>query len=498
MWGGLLTRGRLAIGRPSEARTIQRSSDTHCDTLKVSAPRPYRHPHRRGWLPCPPRRRPPHPLAPLTAAEIRDAAKSRTPARPRQRALQHHRAGRTAQGDGPSPDRRRRAAPSPSSTTWTPTAPGKPSPISARAASIASGGPQRAADAHREDSARADQIVRADPGWQHAMEARGIRDLNNVVIVAWTAGYFDMPGTSRTEWFARFPYYAAGNTRNYYAHPVEGTRRARQPHHRQSPRFARYRPQLSPSRANPPNSSRSSTTPAPLARTHSPSRKSAGPGFRIENGEVRWEKWHFRLCAAPPRRPRPLHRGLRRLAAASAPSSIADRSPKWWCPTAIPSGGWFFRNSFDAGELGLGSQRRLPHARRRLPRKLLSRRCRARRFQIGTPCTVPRRRRALRAGRRHRLETRRRRPPRPRPSARLRLHRRQLRLRLRLDLPPERHPRNARGAHRYHGRQGDGRWSARSLQPPGRQKHGSAAPPALFHLPPGHGCRRPSPIASSK
>ena len=35
-----------------------------------------------------------------------------------------------------------------------------------------------------EDSGRADQIVRADPRWRRAMEARGIRDLNHVVIVA--------------------------------------------------------------------------------------------------------------------------------------------------------------------------------------------------------------------------------------------------------------------------------------------------------------------------
>ena len=73
-----------------------------------------------------------------------------------------------------------------------------------------------------EDSARADQIVRADPGWQLAMEARGIHDLSNVVIVAWTAGYFDIPGTQQSRVVRAIPYYSAGNTHNYYAHPIEG------------------------------------------------------------------------------------------------------------------------------------------------------------------------------------------------------------------------------------------------------------------------------------
>ena len=73
-----------------------------------------------------------------------------------------------------------------------------------------------------EDSVRADRLVRRDPRWQRAMEARGIRDLNNVAIVAWTAGYFGLPGTDKGRVVRAIPYYAGGNTRNIYAHPIEG------------------------------------------------------------------------------------------------------------------------------------------------------------------------------------------------------------------------------------------------------------------------------------
>src|SRR5215831_7969913 len=48
-----------------------------------------------------------------------------------------------------------------------------------------------------QDSARADRIVRADARWKRAMQERGITDLNSVAIVAWSAGYFAMPGADQ-------------------------------------------------------------------------------------------------------------------------------------------------------------------------------------------------------------------------------------------------------------------------------------------------------------
>lgn len=203
-----------------------------------------------------------------------------------------------------------------------------------------------------EDSARADQIVRVDPPWQRALEARGIHDLNRVVIVAWTAGYFDLPGTQKGRIVRAIPYYAGGNTRNYYAHPIEGlvahvnlttgqvlevldTDR--------SVPIPRDPAELAPLFNGPLR-----LTPAPLAIT-----QIAGPGFHIENGEVRWENWRFRYALHP-------REGLvlytvgyeddGRLRSILYRGSLSEMV----VPYGDPSGGWFFRNSFDAGELGLG------------------------------------------------------------------------------------------------------------------------------------------------
>ena len=338
-----------------------------------------------------------------------------------------------------------------------------------------------------EDSGRADQIVRADPRWRRAMEARGIRDLNHVVIVAWTAGYFDLPGTQQGRVVRAIPYYSGGNTRNYYAHPIEGVvAHVNLTTGRSSISWIPIA--ASRFRANPPNSGRSSTRRCGSLPLRSRSRRS-----RVPDSASRTAKSDGRSGVSATR-------CTRARAWCSTPSAMKTRGrvrqvlyrgslSEMVVPYGDPSGGWFFRNSFDAGELGLGINAVVPQARRGLPGELHRLRrgdggCR------GPPRNDSARDRAIRARRRHRLEARRPGAARSRPGARLRLHGGQLRLRLRLDLPPERQPRNARGADRGDGGEGGGRGVARSLQSSGRQESGGAAPPAFLHVPAGYGCGR--------
>jgi primary-amine oxidase len=64
-----------------------------------------------------------------------------------------------------------------------------------------------------EDSELADQIVGADPRWAQALRDHGIRDVNRVVTMSWTAGYFGLPGTDQGRVVRVVPYYAgAGRT----------------------------------------------------------------------------------------------------------------------------------------------------------------------------------------------------------------------------------------------------------------------------------------------
>lgn len=202
-----------------------------------------------------------------------------------------------------------------------------------------------------QDSNLADAIVRADPRYQKAMRDRGIRDPNSVVIMAWTAGYFALPGTEQGRIVSAVPYYAGAGA-NFYAHPVEGvvahvnltTRKIIDllDTDRNVP-IPRNNDEFSPGATLPWR-----TAPAPLHIT-----QPNGPGFQVQDGEVVWQKWHFRYALHP-------REGLvlytvgyedgGRVRSVMYRGSLAEMV----VPYGDPSAGWFFRNSFDVGELGLG------------------------------------------------------------------------------------------------------------------------------------------------
>ena len=203
-----------------------------------------------------------------------------------------------------------------------------------------------------QDSNLADAIVRADPRYQKAMQERGIRDLNAVVIMAWTAGYFALPGTEQGRIVRAVPYYT-GYGANFYAHPVEGVvahvnlttrkiidlldtdRNVPVPRNNDEFTAAATRPWRA--------------APAPLHIT-----QPNGVGFQVQDGEVTWQKWHFRYALHP-------REGLvlytvgyedgGRVRSVMYRGSLAEMV----VPYGDPSAGWFFRNSFDVGELGLGA-----------------------------------------------------------------------------------------------------------------------------------------------
>jgi len=203
-----------------------------------------------------------------------------------------------------------------------------------------------------EDSGRADQIVRADARWRQALLARGIRDLNRVAIISWSAGYFGLPGTETGRIVRAVPYSIEGNTRNYYAHPIEGI----VAHvNLTTGRIIDLLDTLrnvpipsAPAEFSPPFNLPLREPPAPLIIT-----QPNGPGFKIEDGEVRWQKWHFRW-ALHPREGLVLYTVGYEDGGRVRPVMYRGGLSEMVVPYGDPSAGWFFRNSFDAGEFGLG------------------------------------------------------------------------------------------------------------------------------------------------
>jgi primary-amine oxidase len=202
------------------------------------------------------------------------------------------------------------------------------------------------------DSSLADRIVRSDPRWDQALRERGIRDPNLVYTVAWPAGYFGLPGEDHGRIVRVTPYYG-GAGENYYAHPVEGIavhvnlttgqvlefldtdRNAPVARENYDLDAASNRPLRPP--------------PAPLQIV-----QSAGPGYRIDNGEVRWQKWRFRY-ALTPREGLVLYTVGYEDGGRVRPVLYRASLSEMAVPYGDPGGAWFFRNTFDEGELGLGT-----------------------------------------------------------------------------------------------------------------------------------------------
>ena len=199
------------------------------------------------------------------------------------------------------------------------------------------------------DSGVADRIVRADPRWNTALRARGISDPGEVFTVAWPAGYFALPTDTPGRIVRVTPYLAAGA--NYYAHPVEGLAvhvnltsgkvlsfvdiDRNVPVSRQSAEIS--------AEANQPYRA----APAPL-EIRQPNR-----GFQLEDGEVRWQKWRFRY-ALHPREGLVLYTVGYEDGGKIRPILYRGSLSEMAVPYGDPSAAWFFRNTFDAGELGLG------------------------------------------------------------------------------------------------------------------------------------------------
>ena len=203
-----------------------------------------------------------------------------------------------------------------------------------------------------EDSARVAQTLRAEPRWRQALSARGIHDMSRVAIISWSAGHFGLPGTETARVVRAVPYSLEGNTRNFYAHPIEGIVA------HVNLTNLKVLDLLDTMRNVPvPTDAAELSAPfnLPLREPAAPLRitQPNGPGYKIEDGEVHWQKWRFRW-ALHPREGLVLYTVGYEDGGKVRPILYRASLSEMVVPYGDPAAGWFFRNSFDAGEFGLG------------------------------------------------------------------------------------------------------------------------------------------------
>ena len=298
-----------------------------------------------------------------------------------------------------------------------------------------------------QDSDLADEVMRGDPRFRQALAERGIRNANRVVVMSWSAGNFGLPGTEKNRIVRAVPYDAAYGA-NFYAHPIEGIVAHVDVTARKMIDFVDIDRNAPVSHQNfelsPPATLPLRPPPAPLHIT-----QPGGPGFGLVDGEVRWQKWRFRY-SLDPREGVVLYTVGYEDDGKVRPVMYRGSLSEMVVPYGDPGAGWFFRNSFDVGELGLGAMASPLRAGVDCPEN-----CSV--FdavvadEAGEPHKIPG---AVAIYERdagvlwkHGQNTRR--------SRELVVSyltpARQLRVWLRLDLSPGRHAGNAGGAHRHHG-----------------------------------------------
>ncbi len=204
------------------------------------------------------------------------------------------------------------------------------------------------------DAGLTDSVVRASAEWRAALTRRktAVRD---VAVFAWSAGQFGDEDATRSR-VVRAVTYVRAARENEMARPVEGLVALVDLTARRIVRLDDAPAAPVPDAASEQDAWR--PLPAPTtSESPSPAWTDAawsGAAPRVDGHEVRWRRWRFRVAVRP-------REGLV-LYAVRFDDGTRERSVMYRAslsemvvPYGDPGAGWYFRNSFDAGELGMGA-----------------------------------------------------------------------------------------------------------------------------------------------
>jgi primary-amine oxidase len=203
---------------------------------------------------------------------------------------------------------------------------------------------------HPDEAVEAEAVIKADPAFIGALAARGIDDVDAVMVDIWSAGNF---GTADTEGRVAkgLSWYRNGPTDNGYARPIEGLvalvdlnamRVLRVDDHGRVPLAAgdgNYGPEdVAPLRDD--------LRPIEIVQPE-------GPSFELDGFGLRWQKWHLRVGFTP-REGLVLHTIGYEDGGRVRPIVHRASFSEMVIPYGDPSPTVFFKNAFDIGEHGLG------------------------------------------------------------------------------------------------------------------------------------------------
>jgi primary-amine oxidase len=194
-----------------------------------------------------------------------------------------------------------------------------------------------------EEWKEAQQITRADPGWQAAMRKRGYTDFDHFFCAPLSAGYFADPAEEGRRLLRVTCFETAGSRSNLWARPIEGLYAVVDLDEKKV--FRLVDTGAVPVSPNTHEFARSLPPPS--------SERWAKRSFILDGNQVRWRKWsfHFRMD-----RRVGLILSLVRFTDQGRERMVLYRGSiaEMFVPYMDPERGWSFRTYMDVGEYGFG------------------------------------------------------------------------------------------------------------------------------------------------
>jgi primary-amine oxidase len=193
--------------------------------------------------------------------------------------------------------------------------------------------------------------VRADPRWQEAMRRRGVTDLSLAMVDAWSAGNFGFPEDEGRRLVRALTWVRRHPADNGYARPVANLLTVVDLNEMKvlrvedggviplPPEDADYSPEAAGVRAG--------LKPIEI-------RQPEGPSFELAGRELRWQKWRMRIGFTP-REGLVLHTVSYEDQGRERPILYRASVSDMVVPYGDPRPTYFHRNAFDVGEYGIGT-----------------------------------------------------------------------------------------------------------------------------------------------
>jgi primary-amine oxidase len=199
-----------------------------------------------------------------------------------------------------------------------------------------------------------DEIVKADAGWRDAMARRGITDLDLVCPCPLSAGAFDLPGEEGRRMLRVLSFLQHRKSDHPWAHPIDGVVAYVDLIAREVVKLIDDKslpiPEEEGNFDDPEYVGPQRTTIKPLEI-----KQPHGPSFTVTDDVIRWENWSLRV-GFDPREGLVLHQVGYRDGDRERPVLYRASIAEMVVPYADPSEARFWQNYFDAGEYLLGQQ----------------------------------------------------------------------------------------------------------------------------------------------